>query len=129
VCLTLVGCSGVIDPVPTDLSPRELASAFASAWVTDDFDTMSTLVCPDSPPPWAEDAFPFQDASVTGPATREPSPNAGAGITSPAPDFSVPFEGTDEAGDATGTVDVTFGTSGSSPCVQFYGLARDLADE
>ncbi len=122
--ITLGACSSTPGPEPTDLSAPELASAFARAVIADDFETMKTLVCPDSPDPARAGPIGYEDAAITGPPSDEPG-RAAVTVTEPAPDLYVPYKGTIRGAEETGTVDVTFGENEAATCIAVYGVVPD----
>ena len=95
-----------------------MATTFAEALVSDDFDAARELVCSSTPDPERQGTFPFEDAEVIGAPSSEVPPDTFIVSTA---DLYVPFSATENAEEVEGSVEVTFGPDG---CVMAYAVSR-----
>ena len=78
-----------------------VATTFAEALVSDDFDAARELVCSSTPDPERQGTFPFEDAEVIGAPSSEVPPDTFIVSTA---DLYVPFSATENAEEVEGSV-------------------------
>ena len=106
---------------PAEMTPRELAAAFAVAVVSDDFETARQLMCPGAPDPEELGPFPFEGPEFVGVPSSEPPPGTFITVSEPGPDLYVRFQATDDGEDVAGSIEVTLG---AERCIESHGINR-----